>query len=204
MKFINYIESRGNTPEESNVMITTANEARLNQNNQHNQQIVDPDHEAKMLLKSISSKADYTTIGKIVVPILAFLDDNKPKGWELAQFVRCIFLIVMYNVKQQHAIVIKELIKHIDSHRNSSALLKCYILRTINVCIGIAAMQSVGTAGQIIEIFTNLLKHLNFSVEKGFNLKAQMISKGSSQQLANTQKDTNKVFKSNLSKQTTS
>lgn len=157
-------------------MITTNNNNNNYIQQQQQQQVIDPEHEAKLLLKSISSKADYTTIGKIVVPILAFLDDNKPRGWELSQFVRCIFLIVMHNVKQQHAIVIKELIKHIDSHRNSSALLKCYILRTINVCIGIAAIQSVGTTGQIIEIFTNLLKHLNFSVEKAFALKAQLLN----------------------------
>lgn len=166
------MHSGQNSPDESNVMINFNDQQRSNGN-----QVVDPDHEAKILLKNISSKADYTTIGKIILPILTFLDDNKPNGWELSQFVRGIFLIVMYNVKQQHAIVIKELIKHIDSHRNSSAQLKCHILRTINVCIGIAAMQSVGTAGQIIEIFTNLLKHLNFSVEKAFNLKSQLINR---------------------------
>ena len=138
---------------------------------------VDPDHEAKMLLKNLASKADYTTISKIVQPILAYLDDNKPTGWEYSKFVRCVFLILMYNVKQQHAIVIKDLIKHLDSHRNSTAQLKCYIIRAISICIRIAAMHSVGTTGQIIEIFTNLLKHLNFSVEKASECRKQLLDK---------------------------
>ena len=140
---------------------------------------VDPDHEAKMLLKTLASKADYTTISKIVLPILAYLDDNKPCGWEYTRFVRCVFLILMYNVKQQHAIVIKELIKHLDSHRNSSAQLKCQIIKAISSCIQIAAMHSVGTTGQIIEIFTNLLKHLNFSVERLMALNASTGSSSS-------------------------
>jgi hypothetical protein len=142
-------------------------------------QVIDPDHEAKMLLKNLSSKADYTTISKITAPILTYLDVNNPTGWENQRFVRCIFLIVMYNVKQQHPIVVKELIKHLDSHRNSSAQLKCYIINAINVCIRIAAMHSVGTTGQIIEIFTNLLKHLNFSVSNQVTFNQQLLSKRS-------------------------
>lgn len=138
---------------------------------------VDPDHEAKMLLKTLASKADFTTLAKIVVPILTFLDDNKPNGWECAKIVRCIFLILMYNIKQQHAIVIKELLKHLDSHRNSPAQLKCYIIRTIVLNTKIAAMQSIGTTGQIIEIYTNLLKQLNLSVEKSYGLKTQLLNK---------------------------
>ncbi len=135
-------------------------------NRKNSVELVDPDHEAKMLLKNLACKADYTTISKIVLPILSYLDANKPSGWEYSRFVRCIFLILMYNVKQQHAIVIKELIKHLDSHVNSSAKLKCNIIRAISTCIRIAAMHSVGTTGQIIEIFTYLLKHLKSSVEK--------------------------------------
>jgi hypothetical protein len=145
---------------------------------QQQQQVkIDPDHEAKMLLRTLASKADFTTISKIAVPVLTFLDDNKKNGWECAKVVRCIFLILMYNIKQQHAIVIKELLKHLDSHINSPAQLKIYIIRTIVLSIKIAAMQSVGTTGQIIEIYTNLLKHLNSSVEKTFALKAQLINK---------------------------
>ena len=146
---------------------------RQNQNDAS--QTVDPDHEAKMLFKNLASKADYTTISKIVLPILAYLDDNKPNGWEYSKFVRCVFLILMYNVKQQHAIVIKNLINHLDSHRNSSAQLKCFIIRAISICIRIAAMHSVGTTGQIIEIFTNLLKQLNISVEKASECKRQLL-----------------------------
>ena len=83
----------------------------------------------------------------------------------------------MYNVKQQHAIVIKELIKHLDSHINSSARLKRQIIRAISTCIRIAAMHSVGTTGQIIEIFTYLLKHLKASVDKASCLRLQLIAK---------------------------
>ena len=129
-----------------------------------------PEHEAKCLLRNICAKADYTTISKIVVPILNFLDDNRQHGWDLTKFVRCTFLIVIYNVRQQHAFVVRELLKHLDSHRNSAALLKCKIIRTIILCTKISAMQSVGTTGQIIDIFNNLLKHLNISVEKADNL----------------------------------
>jgi hypothetical protein len=150
----------------------------LNRKNSHD--LVDPDHEAKMLLKNLAFKADYTTISKIVIPILAYLDSNNPSGWEYARFVRCVFLILMYNVKQQHAIVIKELIKHLDSHINSSARLKCHIIRAISTCIRIAAMHSVGTAGQTIEIFTYLLKFLKTSVEKASTLRSQLITKKSS------------------------
>ena len=64
----------------------------------------------------------------------------------------------MYNVKQQHAIVIKDLVKHLDSHINSSAKLKCQIIGAISTCIRTAAMHSVGTTGQILEIFTYLIK----------------------------------------------
>ncbi len=147
------------------------------QQQQQQQAPIDPDHEAKMLLRTLASKADFTTISKIAVPVLTFLDDNKKNGWECAKVVRCIFLILMYNIKQQHAIVIKEILKHLDSHRNSPAQLKCFIIRTIILSIKIAAMQSVGTTGQIIEIYTNLLKHLNFSVERTFALRAQLINK---------------------------
>lgn len=146
-------------------------------NRKNSVEVVDPDHEAKMLLKNLASKADYTTISKIVLPILAYLDANQPSGWEYCRFVRCVFLILMYNVKQQHAIVIKELIKHLDSHINSSAKLKCHIIRAISTCIRIAAMHSVGTTGQINEIFTYLLKHLKSSVEKTSTLRTQLITK---------------------------
>ena len=146
-------------------------------NRKNSVEVVDPDHEAKMLLKNLACKADYTTISKIVLPILAYLDANQPSGWEYSRFVRCVFLILMYNVKQQHAIVIKELIKHLDSHINSSAKLKCHIIRAISTCIRIAAMHSVGTTGQINEIFTYLLKHLKSSVEKTSTLRAQLITK---------------------------
>jgi hypothetical protein len=158
--------SNQSSPKEDQVMITMAQRQSNMAKQPSGPETVDPDHEAKMLLKNIASKADYTTISKIVLPILAYLDDDKPNGWEYSKFVRCVFLILMYNVKQQHAIVIKNLINHLDSHRNSSAQLKCFIIRAISICIRIAAMHSVGTTGQIIEIFTNLLKHLNFSVEK--------------------------------------
>ncbi|RMZ98711.1 EFR3 like cmp44E, partial [Brachionus plicatilis] len=134
---------------------------------------LEPEHEAKTLLRNICTKADYTTISKIVVPILDFLDDNGQLGWHLAKFVRCIFLIVIYNVRQQHAFVVRELLKHLDSHRNSQALLKCHIIRTIILCTKISAMQSVGTTSQIIDIFNNLLKHLNISVEKAYNLSSK-------------------------------
>jgi len=146
-------------------------------NRKPSQEHVDPDHEAKMLLKNLACKADYTTISKIVTPILSYLDANKPSGWEYSRFVRCVFLILMYNVKQQHAIVIKELIKHLDSHINSSAKLKCHIIKAISTCIRIAAMHSVGTAGQTIEIFTYLLKHLKSSVEKASTLRGQLLTK---------------------------
>ena len=152
--------SGSSSPDEGNVMIV------LSESNAHRIEVVDPDHESKMLLKNLAHKADFTTINKIVSPILTYLDGDKATGWQDARFVRCIFLILMSNVKQQHAIVIKELIKHLDSHRNSSAQLKCYIIRAISICIRISAMHSVGTAGQITEITTNLLKHLNISVEK--------------------------------------
>ena len=175
--------SESSTPDEAGVMINLNDKRNMSSN----LEVVDPDHEAKMLLKSLASKADYTTISKIVVPILAYLDDNKPCGWEYSRFVHCIFLILMYNVKQQHAIVIKELIKHLDSHRNSSAQLKCHIIKAISICIRISAMHSIGTTGQIIEIFTNLLKHLNFSVERAAQCKTQLISK-SSTNLQSTQK----------------
>jgi hypothetical protein len=165
--------SESSTPDEAGVMINLNDKRNIS----GSLEVVDPDHEAKMLLKSLASKADYTTISKIVVPILAYLDDNKPCGWEYSRFVHCIFLILMYNVKQQHAIVIKELIKHLDSHRNSSAQLKCHIIKAISICIRISAMHSIGTTGQIIEIFTNLLKHLNFSVERVAQCKTQLISK---------------------------
>jgi len=63
-------------------------------NRKNSVEVVDPDHEAKMLLKNLACKADYTTISKIVLPILNFLDANKPSGWEYPRFVRCIFLIL--------------------------------------------------------------------------------------------------------------
>jgi len=175
--------SSQSSPKEDTVMISFNNNQRRNTQDQspqqQQQQTCDPDHEAKMLLKNLACKADYTTISKIVLPILAYLDDNKPNGWEYSKFVRCVFLILMYNVKQQHAIVIKNLINHLDSHRNSSAQLKCFIIRAISICIRIAAMHSVGTTGQIIEIFTNLLKHLNFSVEKASECKKQLLDSSS-------------------------
>ncbi len=37
---------------------------------------VDPDHEAKTLLRNLACKADYTTISKIVLPILNYLDQK--------------------------------------------------------------------------------------------------------------------------------
>ncbi|CAF0729610.1 unnamed protein product [Brachionus calyciflorus] len=179
--------------DEENVVISL-NDNKVNNNNES--VTFDPEHEAKMLLKNICSKADYTTINKIVVPILAFLDDNRPNGWELTKFVRCIFLIVIYNVKQQHAFVVKELLKHLDSHRNSSAILKCQIIRTIILCTKISAMQSVGTTGQIIDIFNNLLKHMNSSVEKSYNLKSvKSVSSPSSENL----NDENKLQKEIIS-----
>jgi hypothetical protein len=147
--------------------------------------VIDPDHEAKMLLKHLSSKADFTTISKIVKPILDYLDTSKASGWEYTSFVRCIFLILMYNVKQQHAIVIKELIKHLDSHINSSAKLKRQIISAISTCIRTAAMHSVGTAGQIIEIFTYLIKHLKTSVEKQSQLRLQLLQKPSASTIPN-------------------
>lgn len=156
------------SPSETNNMISDSEKLIKSNNNE----IVEPDHEAKLLLKNLASKSDYTTISKIIAPILAYLDDNTPKedstlrGWKNFSFVKCIFLIVMYNVKQQHAIVIKDLMKHLDYHRNSTASLKSCIIKAISVCIQIAAMHSVGTTGQIIEIFTNLLKQLSYSVEK--------------------------------------
>jgi hypothetical protein len=153
-----------------------------NGKNVNNIDIIDPDHEAKWLLKLLAAKADYITITKIITPVLAYLDDNSAhngaSGWEHSDFMRSIFLIIMYNVKQQHAIVIKELIKHLDSHKVSNAKLKCCIIRAISTCIRIAAMHSVGTTGQIIEIFTNLLKHLYFSVEKVFKRKTLQKSGG--------------------------
>lgn len=169
----NQSSSEASTPNEHSVIMS--GQAKLSIGG--GGEMVDPDHEAKMLLRNLASKADYTTISKIVMPILAYLDDNKPCGWEYYRYVHCIFLILMYNVKQQHAIVIKELIKHLDSHRNSSAQLKCHIIKAISICIRISAMHSIGTTGQIIEIFTNFLKHLNFSVEKAASCKMQLISK---------------------------
>jgi hypothetical protein len=127
----------------------------------------DPSYEAKQLLKEISSKADYITITRIVRPLLTYLDTNN--AWQQLDFIECVFKTVMYNVKQQHAIIIKELIKHLDSHRNSEATMKRFIIKAISICIQISALNSVGTTANIIDIFTNLLKHLNFSLEKSFN-----------------------------------
>lgn len=170
----NAAASGSSSPDEGNVMIV------LNESNMNRIEVVDPDHESKMLLKNLAYKADFTTINKIVLPILTYLDNDKATGWQDSRFVRCIFLILMNNVKQQHAIVIKELIKHLDSHRNSSAQLKCYIIRAISICIRISAMHSVGTAGQITEITTNLLKHLNISVEKATICEQQLIGRKAS------------------------
>ena len=149
----------------------------LAENRQSIVELVDPDHEAKMLLKNLASKADYITINKIVIPILTFLDSNKQNGWEHSKFVRCIFLIVMCNVKQTHAIVIKELLKHFDSHINSSPMLKICMLRAICLCIRISASEPVGSPIQIIELFTHLIKHLKPSVEKSQSLRGQLLSK---------------------------
>ena len=149
----------------------------LSENRLTSPEVVDPDHEAKMLLKNLASKADYITINKIVVPILTFLDSNKQNGWEHSRFVRCIFLIVMYNVKQTHAIVIKELLKHFDSHINSAPKLKCCMLKAICLCIRISASEPVGNPIQIIELFTHLIKHLKLSVEKSVSLRGQLLSK---------------------------
>lgn len=131
------------------------------------QQSLDPRIEAKQLLKEISSKADYITITRIVRPILTYLDSSL--AWQQLDFIECVFQTVMNNVKQQHAIIVKELIKHLDSHRNSDASMKCFIIKAISICIQVSALHSVGTTANIIDIFTNLLKHLNFSLEKSFN-----------------------------------
>jgi hypothetical protein len=156
-----------------------------------------PDHEAKMLLKHLACRADYTTISKIVKPILDYLDTNKASGWEHIGFIRCIFLILMYNVKQQHAIVIKELIKHLDSHINSSAKLKCRIIGAISVCIRTAAMHSVGTTGQIIEIFTYFIKHLKLSVERQAQLRVQLLQKNLNNKSSNSEIPTMSTFLNN-------
>lgn len=133
--------------------------------------LLDSGYEARALLKEISTKADYTTITRIVRPLLIYMDNND--AWKQVDFIQCVFETVMNNIKQQHAIVIKELIKHLDSHRNSEASMKRHIIKAISKCIEISALHSVGTTAQIIDIFTNLLKHLNFSLEKLNNTLAQ-------------------------------
>ena len=147
--------------------------------NRH-QQSLDPRIEAKQLLKEISSKADYITITRIVRPLLTYMDSNS--AWQQLDFIECVFQTVMNHVKQQHAIIVKELIKHLDSHRNSDANMKCHIIKAISICIQVSALHSVGgTTANIIDIFTNLLKHLNFSLEKSFNQSLSELSNSNRQ-----------------------
>ncbi len=127
----------------------------------------EPSIEAELLLKELSSKVDYTTITRIIKPMLVYMDTND-KAWTHETFIKCVFETVMLNVKQQHAIVIKELMKHLDANRATNARIKTCILKATSTCIHINAMHSVGTTSQFIDIFTNLLKHLNFSLETNY------------------------------------
>jgi hypothetical protein len=131
---------------------------------EHNKE---PSSEAELLLKELSGKVDYTTITRVIKPILVYMDTND-NAWTHEPFIKCVFETVMLNVKQQHAIVIKELMKHLDANRTTIAHIKTCILQATSTCLQISAMQSVGTTSQFIDIFTNLLKHLNYSLENNF------------------------------------
>lgn len=120
--------------------------------------------EAQNLLKEISLKTDFTTITRVVKPTIDYFELNQQ--WENINFVSCVFETLMYNVRQQQSIIIKELLRHLDSHRNSNAKFKMYLLKVFSLCIQISVTHSIGTTAQIIEIISNLLKNLNLSIEK--------------------------------------